>query len=435
MSRTAGLLAFSACALGASAFLIPSGMALESHAGELSHTTLNSKSFALRVPCSECVFSPKKDEIKDEAKDDVFWIQGGANAVVLNFTVSADGERLALNGEDIYPMQYLSSNLAKTYATQVPATATWEDIKLGHARTTQLEVTGSGMTIESEEIISPQGDVTIAVKHTIFELEHQPVSIDDVSLKLLKTPTGELLIAHVETVEKLPPRPNDAFGRPPPDQTGRFLPPIDDIIDELKHSRFPPRPHNQHGPPPEQMGASQECNMLPAALCKLRITIEAKVHGMKSGMRKGGCHGRPHMGKLLGQIRPHFMHPDHKDDASSAQHHGRTHHMRPHDDHHQHEHDHSFMHSFSSGLTAVLIPTLAGIAVGMTISLLGLLAGRLIRFLWIKLYRGDRRGYSSVALDESTLDYETEKETNLAEDLESLPPYEQAPAYVEVMKS
>jgi len=283
-------------------------------------------------------------------------------------------------------------------------------------------------------VISPQGDVMVNVKHTIFELEKQPVSIDAVSIKLLKTSGGELLIAHVETVERSPPRPNDSFGRPPPLEMGQF----EELVDELESAPFPPRPPHHEGPPPERFGPHKECDVLPIALCKLRNAVEAKIHGMKDGMRKGGCHGGkgrpPHMGQMPGHIRPHFMRPDHDDDAPPPRHHGRPHHMRPHG-HHRHHHEHSFMHSFSSGFTAVLIPTLAGIAVGMTVSLLGLFVGRLISFLWIKIYRGNRRGYASVALDDSSLEAETEKEVLLKEDEEeALPAYEQAPAYVEVMK-
>lgn len=425
MSRTAGLLAVSACALGASAFLIPSGVALASITDQLTPTTLNTKSVALQLPCSECVFSPKKSDIKDEAEDDIFWIQGGANAVVLNFTISQDGERLALNGEDIYPMKFLDDSLAKTYADQVPATTRWEDIRSGNARTTPLELTGSGITIESSEEVAPAGDEMIAIKHTIFELEHQPVSIDSVSLKLLRTVAGELFIAHVETVERLPPRPNDAFGRPPPEEMSRFLPPVEELIDGLDHSQFSPRPHHGEGATP---GSTGECGMLPNALCKLRNAVEAKVHGLKSGMRKGGCRGRPHVGQLSGQLRPHFMRPDHPEHSGPPRHHGRPHH------HHHHHHEHGLMHSISRGFIAVLIPTLAGIAVGMAISLFGLVIGRLISFMWIKLYRGGRRGYASVALDDTTIEYKSEKEVGAEEDVESLPAYEQAPAYVEVMK-
>lgn len=95
------------------------------------------------------------------------------------------------------------------------------------------------------------------------------------------------------------------------------------------------------------------------------------------------------------------------------------------------------MHAFTRGLAAVLIPTLAGVAVGMTVSLLGLMVGRLIGFLWIKYYRGGRRGYASVALDESTADKaDAEKEVMIEEETPEAPPvYEDAPAYEEAVKA
>ena len=89
------------------------------------------------------------------------------------------------------------------------------------------------------------------------------------------------------------------------------------------------------------------------------------------------------------------------------------------------------MHAFAKGLVAVLIPVMAGIAVGMTVSLVGLLVGRAIAFLWIKFARGGKRGYASVAQDELTAEEgDMEKE---AEE-EAPPMYENAPSYEEVEK-
>lgn len=79
---------------------------------------------------------------------------------------------------------------------------------------------------------------------------------------------------------------------------------------------------------------------------------------------------------------------------------------------------------------------MAGIAVGMTVSLVGLLVGRLIGFFWIKFYRGGRRGYASVALDETTADaIDDEKEVMSDGKAEEAPPvYEEAPAYEEAVR-
>lgn len=417
-----------ACAVGANAFLLPPSLTPADKADTLSIDVppVNAKSVILQLPCSECAFSGKEAKIEDvEAEDDsLFWIQGGANNVIMNLTISEDGQRLEVNGEAIYPLGLQVANMfhaPKIYVNQVPSSASWEAIKSGNAKATPLEVTGHGVSIVEENVVSPEGDVLIPIKHTIFELEHQPVSLDEVTVQLLKTHKGELLIVHAESTAREAPRPDDFFGPPPEEMPEDFLFP------------FPPSKDGPPGPPPADFGKHKECKNLPAALCKFRNIVQDKIIGMK----KGGCHGRkggrPHLGKLPGHIKPpHFPRPDGID--GKPHHHGRPHHMRPHG-HHGH-HRHHFMHAFTRGLAAVLIPTMAGVAVGMTVSLLGLLVGRLIGFLWIRLYRGGRRGYASVALDESSADKaDVEKEVMVEEEAIEAPPiYEQAPAYEEAVK-
>lgn len=428
MSRSVGILA---CVLGSSAFLLPPNLTPADNGANaltLDVPPVNAKSVVLQLPCSECAFSGKQEKIEDvEAEDNsLFWIQGGANNVIVNLTISEDGERLEVNGEPVYPLDLQIADMLHTpkiYVNQVPSSASWEDIKSGNAKTTPLEVTGHGVSIVEENVVSPEGDVLIPIRHTIFELEHQPVSLDEVTVQLLKTHKGELLIVHAESNAQLPPRPDDSFGPPPEEMPEDFLFP------------FPPHRDGPPGPPPADLGKHKECKNLPAALCKFRNILEDKIMGMK----KGGCHGRkggrPHMGMLPGHIKgPHFPRPEGL--HGKPHHHGRPHHMRPMGhDHHGH-HRHHFMHAFTRGLAAVLIPTMAGVAVGMTVSLLGLLVGRLIGFLWIKFYRGGRRGYASVALDESTADRaDAEKEILKEEEAVDAPPvYEEAPAYEEAVK-
>lgn len=80
-----------------------------------------------------------------------------------------------------------------------------------------------------------------------------------------------------------------------------------------------------------------------------------------------------------------------------------------------------------------MIPVMAGITMGMFVSLIGMLVGRLISFLWIKFGRGGQRGYASVAQSEEGTE-NAEKGIVLLEnhvDEESLPKYEDAPSYEE----
>ncbi|KXS95855.1 hypothetical protein AC578_7885 [Pseudocercospora eumusae] len=437
-SRKVGAFALTACALRASAFLIPPG--LDDKAGALTNPgILNAKSFALQLPCSECAFTTAQEATVDDVEEDkepMFWIQGGANNVVVNLTISEDGERLQVNGETIFPLGWSAQNLMaqRIYVNQVPANTPLEDIAAGKARMTPLEVTGSGVSVMEEELVSPEGHALIPIKHNIFELETQPVSLDSISITILKTSAGELFIAHVETEERSKARPDDFFGPPPEEEMPEgFL--------------FPPHFGPYKGKPGPPHGAIKECKMLPESLCKLRNMLEDKIMGMRHGMRKGGCRGRKHhglsSGKLPGHIKPHFLRPGfHQHDAHAEEdgvrHHGRPHHMRPHGHHgHPDRHGH-FMHSFSRGLAAVLIPTMAGIAVGMTVSLVGLVIGRLIGFLWIKFYRRGRRGYQSVRLqdDHTTIEAENEKVIIIEDvpEVDPLPVYEEAPAYEEAAK-
>ncbi|EME45548.1 hypothetical protein DOTSEDRAFT_71302 [Dothistroma septosporum NZE10] len=425
LGRSAGVFTVAACALSASAFLIPADVsadAFNKKSVEINLAKANAKSLALKLPCSECAFSYNDDEkVEDVDEESWFTIQGGANSVVVNFTVSGCGTKLEINGEPVYPMQSMMVDMftsPKHYVKQVPESATLEAIKTGETKSTDLEVTGHGISIMSEDGVSEKGDKLIPIKYTIFELNNQPVSIDEVTVQLLRTKEHGLLIAHAEFSQRPTPRPDDSIGH----MTEDF--------------RFP-----ENSPsivPPFDFGKHKECKNIPAAMCKLRNIIEDKIMGMQNGMKKGkpGCgkkgkHGPPG-GVLPNHIRPHF----HKDGEDGLRHHGRPHHMKPHG-HHGHHHGHhrkSFYHAFTRGLSAVLIPTMAGIAVGMTVSLIGLVVGRFIGFFWIRFYRGGRRGYTGLALDETKAEeVEAAKEfgtSSARTSMESAPPlYEHAPAY------
>ena len=65
---------------------------------------------------------------------------------------------------------------------------------------------------------------------------------------------------------------------------------------------------------------------------------------------------------------------------------------------------------------------MAGVAVGMIVSVIGLVVGRTIGFLWIKLARGGRRGSVSAV--------ENGESDSMLEKMEAPPVYEDAPAYV-----
>ncbi|KAK5112985.1 hypothetical protein LTR85_011007 [Meristemomyces frigidus] len=434
--------------LGASAFILPQGIApaSNSEASDLSISVVNPKSQIITVPCSECAFPTIQEKVEDvEQDDDFFWIQGGANSLLLNFTVSEDGKHLQLNGVVIYPPQFGQTGWFEPediYVKQVPSQADMVDIRSGEVRSTDLKLTGYGLIAAKMEELSPNGDMLVPLRLEMMAVEEERIDIDEVAIKLLQTGDGELLIMDVESI----PSSHLMFEDEP------FPPPGPDGMPE--DMDFPPYhgpPH--HGPPPHD--GPQECNMLPEPLCKLKAMIESKIDqamASPSGdfRKKGGCHGRkgPHGKKLPGHIKPHFNRPGHDDfvhhedgadgvdrpnqEDRPKHHHGRPHHMRPHGQHHGHHRHphffgHHFLHSFAKGLVAVLIPVMAGITVGMTVSLLGLVVGRLIGFVWIKFARGGRRGYASVAQQEAVV--EEGKNKPMIAEMEALPVYEDAPAY------
>lgn len=433
MGRHAGIFTIAASALGASAFLLPPNVAPASNdeAGALTITpgAFNAKQAAISLPCSDCLFKdPSKENVENvEDEEPFFWIQGGSNNIIVNFTISEDGQRLEADGSAIYPLNIGGLNFHQKVVQQVASGVSVKDIEAGEAKSIPLKVTGSGIAASPEEVVSPEGDVLIPIRYTIVGLEMQAVSLDSVLVKLIRAKSGELFIAHVEAVE--------SEARPPLRLDRLLGSSSDEMEDEFL---LPLMPHRHHKERPQgETGREKECAMLPAALCKIKIMLEDRLQGIKKGgLRHGwkmsGCHGRkggrPHGGMMSGHMRPNFFRPGQEDER--PHHHGRPHHMRPHGGRHGHHHRHHFGHSFMHGLLAVLVPTMAGVAVGMAVSLVGLCVGRLIGFLWVKFYRGGRRGYQSVQLDDDDVaGQEFEKTIIVVDDTEPLPLYEEAPAY------
>ncbi|KAJ9619915.1 hypothetical protein H2203_008189 [Taxawa tesnikishii (nom. ined.)] len=418
--RTAG--ALTALALAANAFILPpSAASTDLSTSDFQGLAIDTKSQLAKIPCSAC---------------------GGANDVLLNFTISEDGRKLRLHEATLYPVPVVwdAASMALT-VHQVPASASLVDIKAGKVDMVPLKVSGQGITVNSEESVSKLGDKMVTMSYEVFSLEEQPMHLDKVDIQLLKSAQGELMIL---SVESLPAQPS-------------FM--DDDVPSPFPHG--PPGPGEKHGHEKEK-----ECKNLPAVLCKWKNMVEDKLngvsgfkpHGSKYG-KFGGCGGRkggrPH--KLPGHIRPHFDaegkpqfgRPGVQDKPASDMedrpnnHHGRPPKgMRPphahgphahgaHGPHHHRPHHH-ILHNFMVGFISILVPLACGMALGVTVSVIGMVVGRLIAFLWIKYRRGGQRGYASVAQTEED-DAAIEKGTAFVdeEETEALPVYEEAPAYDE----
>ena len=400
LRRSVGISAV--CALGASALILPPGIANNGdHA--LAPSIVNPRQRLIQLPCPACAFSSKGENVEGEGdSEESVWIQGGANNIALNFTVSDDGERLELNGERIHPSR-LSSKFhglesPELYAIQVPASASEVEIALGQARTVPVEITGwQSMLKEETPIVGSKGDAILKFEFNILSLGPQPMDLDGVAIHLFRTADGELLILRLDSVPNRP-----FFSIPPP------------------------------GPPPPTSGMPdmKECKMLPTSLCKLKNMLDSKVDAITHGRFGPGrpCpdfKDKPH--HLPTHISPHLDF-----EAPPQYHHGRPHHERPYGHHHHRHHGHHGrppIHSFARSIIAVLIPVMAGITVGLIVSLLGLLVGRLIGFFWTKLARGNSRGYAT--LPQNDLLAEEGKILLTHENIEPLPVYEDAPAYEE----
>jgi hypothetical protein len=360
LSRPAGVVA--TCVLGATAFLIPPHAPGPDHHASISpFVSVNPKNQVLELPCSSCAFKVSKGEVEATEADDTFSIQGGANNLILNFTVSQDGRELNLNNVPIYPVQAgfdaLGAEKAHSWTVnQLPASSSIEELEVDETKGVPLRISGAGTKISKMKIISANGDEMIPLDFQILSLNDQPMTIDEVAIQLLKDENGELLIlsvepAHENMMDHLP----MSFGPPPP-------PPH-------PHGEHPDGPHDDPRPP-------KECDSLPASLCRFLHAVDKKFEAAKhSSLGKfGGCGGRkdgpPHA--MPGHIRPHFGAPD--TDGNRELEGGMPPHMRPHGPHHKGPHGrhghhgphhrHALGHAFFMGVVAILIPVMAGIFVG-----------------------------------------------------------------------
>ena len=116
--------------------------------------------------------------------------------------------------------------------------------------------------------------------------------------------------------------------------------------------------------------SNKECT---TTLCKWRAIIADKLSKVKGcAGKKGNDHGKQ------GGVRPHG--------------HGRP---RPHGAHRPHRHHHrrgGFARFLRSIVLHVFIPIMIGVVVGVTTSLIGMVAGHLIVFIWRTLFRRGQRG-------------------------------------------
>jgi len=293
----------------------------------------------------------------------------------LNFSLSLnENDQLFMNDVQIYPIDprntpLMMEPLTADQLVKSPA-GTWE-----YAASPKL---GYALAVSHPAVSSNNEQLNLVnIKMEILEVADKFINgMDAVVMKLLETPSGKLMIGDV------------------------------DII---------PIPVSNPSNPTDN---NQECTTM---LCKWRAIIADKLAKVKGSIK--GCAGkaRPgaHGSKHGSGVRPHG--------------HGRP---RPHGPHRPHRHHHrhgGFSRFLRSIVLHVFIPIMIGVVVGVTTSLIGMVVGHLIIFIWRVLFRRGQRGqYHRV--QQEAVDKEEDDETKSFLNHQGPPPtYEEAPAYEEAV--
>lgn len=123
-----------------------------------------------------------------DASGNTVWVQGVESKLQLSFSISSnDVDTLLLNGVQIYPPHDLS--MVPLTAPQITSDGQQIDMRLGYELSIKPVVKSNDEQLE-----------LIAVDLQIVEIADQFVNgLESVAMKLLKTPSGKLMIGNLET--------------------------------------------------------------------------------------------------------------------------------------------------------------------------------------------------------------------------------------------
>jgi hypothetical protein len=239
----------------------------------------------------------------------------------LNFSISHDGvDQLLLNGLPIYPINPSAASFMEPLTASQMVKA--EDNTWQYASTPVL-----GYSISVRRPVSSEQDHLdlVSVHLEIVEVADKFLSgIPTVDLKLLQTPSGQLMIGDAEIVA--PSSPSSA--------------------------------------------PAQECTTI---LCKWRAIIADRLAQMK-GWKGCGGESRPATTATEAEPKPHHGHDG-----------GRPHH-HPH--HYKHGKHGGLARVLKGIAIHIFIPVLIGILCGITASLVGMFVGHIAIFTWRFFFRG-----------------------------------------------
>jgi len=338
------LLAASALALQASAFLVPLEVAkgaVKSVEDNFDGAIADPKSQYLPLECPGCLFDTANDRQDDYAAQP-------ENTLGLNFTVDNEENALTLNGQKLFPL--VSPYPLDLYAPLVRSSNGIKSppIHLGFALEYLPYHDG------------PEGTL-IPIRLSIVDLDGIHVKVPTVVVDVLKRPSQELLIMRVDII------------------------PFQEMPGQDCQTAF--------------------CRAKAIAIERLREMMEgtrARIHkaGKKMGMK--GCGGK----KAAHEASADHQGPP-TPDAHRLPGHRRPG-PRPHHKHHRHHHHGGLHRFFHSAMHLFVIPALLGIIGGLTASAIGMFVGQTIVFLWFRFVRGGQRGRAPSARTEAALDEEKE---------------------------
>jgi len=303
------------------------------------------------VSCPECPVSDQMHSVKTPSM------------LRLNFSIAhADGDRLLLNGVQIYPLdpqsQLLSDPLTVDQLVKAPDD-TW-------AYTSSPRI-GYSLSVH-HPVQSQEDQLGLAMIHLeIVEVADRFVNgIPSVDLKLVEIPGGKLMVGDVELST--------------------------------------PTAHT------DPTDSEKECTNL---LCKWRAIVAGKLSKFKGCAGKAGSNtvdaqpgSRPHG---HGRPRPHSPPGPH----------------RPHRPHRHHMH-HRFTRLLRSAVMHVFIPILIGLVAGITASLVGVVVGHIAIFLWRMLYRrGQKPKYIKIRQDKPVAEISDDESDGLVTHEGPPPVYEE----------
>ncbi|KAJ6155690.1 hypothetical protein N7470_006256 [Penicillium chermesinum] len=307
--------------------------------------------FGVVLPCTDCPFR------EVDAEGVVSWTDGKPSSLLLEF--SLEDNHLLANNHQIFPPS--------------------EPVLVGYA----LEITPLQAPSDAP------GTDLLDVRFTILDLEAHPVPVDTVTITLIQTPSGGVLIA-------------------------------DTNIEET-------------APPPEKL-SWKKCNGKAKCLQDLvfhRIqgllrSAKDRIIGMGKAGRKG-CHGKNQGVKGMGG---HHKHDDDEGPMGHHPHHGEHgEKLHPDYDEGRHHHPHHMHHphgalarTFSRIVRFIIVPGLIGGLAGFAASVIGMLVGKAIVFVWQR-YRGRKSQEHKAAWEDGNT---SEKQGLMTDSSE-----EDLPAYVE----